>query len=101
MASRIFFSGFEKMGFAIKSRDAVRWESFRVIIDDANGNSYQAPLNSIGFKPDGNWHRCTVDLYDVKMSGVDLTKIKTLFSIGWEGGVSNGQYFKLDELYLE
>jgi len=95
------FSGFEKMGFAIKSKDAAQWESFRVIIESTNGKSYEAPMESIGFKPDGEWHRCTVNLSDVKKAGVDLTKIKTLFAVGWEGGVSNGQYFKLDDLHLE
>ena len=59
---------------------------------------YGEPL---GFKPDGQWHRRQIDLNQIARSGVDLTKIKTLFSVGWEGGVNNGQYFKLDDLYLE
>ncbi len=95
------FSGFKTMGFAVKSRDAGRWEKFRVIIGSSDGKSFEAPLSSLGFKPDGRWHRCQIDLNDVKKGGVDLTKIRTLFSIGWEGGVSNGQYYKLDNLYLE
>ena len=95
------FSGFEKMGFAIKSTDASGWEKFRVIIASSDGKSYEASLTSLGFKPDGKWHRCQIDLKDVKKSGVDLTRIRTLFSIGWEGGVSSGQYYKLDDLYLE
>ena len=95
------FSAFKKMGFAIKSSDADRWEKFRVIIESANGKSYEASLASLGFKPDGQWHRCQIDLNQIARSGVDLTKIKTLFSVGWEGGVNNGQYFKLDDLYLE
>lgn len=95
------FSPFEKMGFAVKSKHAANWEDFRVIIESNDGQSYEAPLSSIGFKPDGQWHRCEVNLEDVKKSGVDLTKIKTLFAIGWEGGVSNGQYYRLDDLHLE
>ena len=95
------FSPFEKMGFAVKSKHAANWEDFRVIIESNDGQSYEAPLSSIGFKPDGQWHRCEVNLEDVKKSGVDLTKIKTLFAIGWKGGVSNGQYYRLDDLHLE
>ena len=95
------FSGYEKMAFAIKSGDASGWEKFRVIIESSDGKSYEASMTSLGFKPDGKWHRCQIDLKDVEKSGVDLSKIKTLFSIGWEGGVSNGQYYKLDDLYLE
>lgn len=95
------FSNFEKMGVAIKSTDAAHWEDFRVIISSSDGQSYEAPLASLGFQPDGEWHRCHIDLNDVKKSGVDLTKIKTLFAIGWEGGVISGQSYKLDDLYLE
>ena len=95
------FSDFEKMGFAMKSKDASNWEKFRVIIESANGKAFEAPLTSLGFKPDGQWHRCQIDLNDVKKGGVDLTKIKTLFAIGWEGGVSAGQYYMLDDLHLE
>ena len=58
-------------------------------------------MSSLGFKADGQWHDCEIDLEDVKKSGVDLTQIRTLFSIGWEGGVRSGQYYKLDNLYLE
>ena len=94
-------SNFKTMGFAIKSEDASKWENFRVIIGSRDGKSFEAPLSSLGFKPDGQWHRCQLDLNDVKKSGVDLSKITTLFSIAWEGGVSNGQYYKLDNLYLE
>ena len=95
------FSGFRKMEFGLKSKDARDWESFRVIIASANGKSYKATMQSLGFKPDGKWHRCSIDLADVRKSGVDLTKIRTMFSIGWEGGVSSGESFKLDDLYLE
>ena len=68
----------------MKSKDASKWEKFRVIIASTNGKAYEAPLTSLGFKPDGRWHRCRIDLKDVKDSGVDLTRIKTLFAIGWE-----------------
>lgn len=95
------FSRFKKMEFGLKSKDARDWESFRVIIKSMNGKFYKATMQSLGFTPDGEWHRCSIDLGDVKKSGVDLTKITTMFSIGWEGGVSNGEYFKLDDLYLE
>ena len=95
------FSGFKKLEFGLKSKDARDWESFRVVIESTNGKSYKANMQSLGFTPDGEWHRCSIDLGDVKKSGVDLTKIRTMFSIGWEGGVSNGEYFKLDDLYLE
>lgn len=95
------FSGFNKMEFGLKSKDARDWESFRVIIESANGKSHMATMQSLGFKPDGEWHRCSIDLDDVKKSGVDVAKIRTMFSIGWEGGVGNGEYFKLDDLYLE
>ena len=94
-------SEFETMGFAMKSKDAAAWEKFRVIIDDAKGNSYEAPLASLGFKPDGKWHRCQIDLSEVKKRGVDLTQIKTLFAVGWEGGVRSGQFYRLDDLYVE
>ncbi|MDP6634210.1 MAG: glycoside hydrolase family 16 protein [Phycisphaerae bacterium] len=94
-------SKFKKMGFAVKSKDAAGWDSFKVFIADSNDKSYEASLASLGFKPDGKWHRCTIDLNDVKKSGVDPAKIKVLFSVGWGGGVSNGHYFKIDDLYLE
>ena len=74
---------------------------FRIIIESADGRSYEAPLTSLGFKPDGEWHRCTIDLSKVEQRGVDLTKIKVLLAIAWEGGVNNGDYFKLDDVYLE
>jgi hypothetical protein len=89
------------LGFAIQSKDAVKWESFRVIIESADGRGYEAPLTSLGFKPDGQWHRCAIDLSKVKQSGVDLTKIRVLFAIAWEAGVNHGDYFKLDDVYLE
>lgn len=95
------FSNFKKMEFGLKSKDASDWESFRIIIESANGKSYKANMQSLGFKPDGEWHRCSIDLGDVRNSGVDLATIRTMFSIAWEGGVSNGEYFKLDDLYLE
>ena len=95
------FSEFQRMGFAIKSKDASNWEKFRVIIASSDGQSYEASLASLGFKPDGKWHRCSIDLNDVKNSGVALSRIGTLFAVGWEGGVRNGDYFKLDDLYLE
>ncbi len=95
------YSDFEKLGFGIQSKDADNWESFRIIIESADGRSYEAPLTSLGFKPDGEWHRCTIDLSKVEQRGVDLTKIKVLLAIAWEGGVNNGDYFKLDDVYLE
>ena len=94
-------SEFQTLGFAIKSSDARGWEKFRVIIGSSDGESYEALLTSLGFKPDGKWHQCQIDLKDVEKSGVDLSKIKTLFSIGWEGGVSDGQSYNLDDLHLE
>ena len=94
-------SDFQTMGFALKSKDAGDWEDFRVIIQSSDGESYTANMSSLGFKADGQWHDCEIDLEDVKKSGVDLTQIRTLFSIGWEGGVRSGQYYKLDNLYLE
>lgn len=63
--------------------------------------SFKANMQSLGFKPDGKWHRCSINLDAVKKSGVDLKKVRTLFAIGWEAGVSNGEYFKLDDLYVE
>lgn len=95
------YSAFEKMGFALKSSDAEHWESLDVIIESEGGKAHRVPLHSIGFKPDGEWHRCSIKLSDVAGSGVDLSKIKTLFSIAWEGGIRNGDVFKLDDLYLE
>ena len=58
-------------------------------------------MNSLGFKPDGKWHRCQISLEEVARAGVDLTKIRTLFAIGWEDGVRSGQSYKLDALYVE
>jgi hypothetical protein len=40
-------------------------------------------------------------LSKVKQSGVDLAKIEVLLAIAWEAGVNNGDYFKLDDVYLE
>lgn len=94
-------SGFKKMEFGLKSKDAVGWESFRVFIESTNGRFWTGDMQSLGFKPDGEWHRCSIDLNEVKKSGVDLTRITTLFAIDWAGGVSNGEYFKLDDLYVE
>ena len=94
-------SDFKTMGFAIKSRDAKGWEDFRVIIASRDGKTYEANMSSLGFKPDGEWHSCKIELSDVKRSGVDLSKIGTLFSVAWEGGVRDGQFYKLDDLYLE
>lgn len=94
-------SDFEKMGFAVQSKDAADWEQFRVIIESSDGKAYEAPMQDLGFKPDGKWHPCVIKLDDVERAGVDLKKIRTLFAIGWEGGVSNGQYFKLDDLHVE
>ena len=94
-------SSFKKMGFAMKSKDASEWEKFRVIIASKNGMAYEAKLTSLGFKPDGQWHRCQISLDAIKKSGVDLNQIKTLFAVAWEGGVRNGQSFQLDDLHLE
>ena len=94
-------SDFKTMGFAIKSGDAKGWEDFRVIIASRDGKTYEANMSSLGFKPDGEWHSCKIELSDVKRSGVDLSKIGTLFSVAWEGGVRDGQFYKLDDLYLE
>lgn len=95
------YSKYEKLGFAIKSKDAGRWDSFTVIIESSDGKSFETPVKSLGFKPDGRWHLCTIDLKDVKKSGVDLEKIKSLFAIGWGGGVRNGDSFKIDDLHVE
>ena len=94
-------SKFKKMGFAMKSADAAQWDSFKIVIADAAGKTHEAQLKSLGFKPDGKWHNCSIDLSAVKKSGVDLTKLKLLFSVDWGGGVSNGHYFKLDDLHVE
>ena len=94
-------SSFREMGFALKSSDASNWSKFRVIIQSVDGKTYEASMNSLGFKPDGQWHRCQISLGEVARSGVDLEKIKTLFAIGWEEGVRSGQYYKLDDLYVE
>jgi beta-glucanase (GH16 family) len=94
------FSKFTKLGFAMKSADAGDWDSFAIIIQDADGKSHEAPLDSLGFKTDGEWHNCTVDLGDVAKSGVDLTRISVPFSVAWGGGVANGDWFKLDDLHL-
>ena len=94
-------SGFKKMGFAIKSKDAKRFDSFQVIIDDANGESFKTAVSNHGFRPDGDWHRCTIDLKDIQASGLDLKRVKTLFAISWGGGVRAGDSFKLDDLFLE
>ena len=95
------YSGFEKIGFSMKSRDTGSWESFEVLIESSDGESYKAPVTSLGFKPDGEWHDCTIELADVKKAGVDLKKIRVLFALSWGGGVSNGDSFKLDDLHLE
>ncbi|MGC6449038.1 MAG: glycoside hydrolase family 16 protein [Pirellulaceae bacterium] len=94
-------SSFRKMGFALKSSDAANWSKFRVIIQSEDGKAYEASMDSLGFKPDGKWHRCQISLGEVARSGVDLTKIRTLLAIGWEDGVRSGQYYKLDNLYVE
>ncbi|MEM7474657.1 MAG: hypothetical protein AAF483_06670, partial [Planctomycetota bacterium] len=94
-------SEFKVLRFALKSQDAKDWESFRVIIESNNGKYFGTSMHSIGFKPDGKWHLCSIDLSEVKRSGVDLSKIKTLFAVAWEGGVSSGEYFMLDDLHLE
>lgn len=95
------YSKYETLGFGIKSTDAARWDSFTVIIESADGKSFETPLRSLGFKSDGQWHRCAINLKDVKKSGVDLENIKVLFAIGWGGGVGNGDSFKIDDLYVE
>ena len=95
------YSQFTKLGFAMKSKDAGKWESLQVILESKNGKSYKAPVQSLGFAPDGEWHRCMIDLDRVKKSGVDLAQITVLFSIAWEGGINNGDYFKIDDVYLE
>lgn len=95
------YSSFKRLEFALKSSDVKRWDAFDLIIESAGGKTYRVPLNAVGFQPDGKWHRCSVRLGDVANSGVDLTKITTLFAVAWEGGVRSGDVFKLDDLYLE
>ena len=92
---------FKTMRFAVKSSDAKAWDGFRVIIGSRGGTTYEADLESLGFVADGEWHRCEINLEDVANAKVDLSQISTLFAIGWEGGVKNGQSFKLDDLHLE
>ncbi len=36
------YSDFEKLAFAIQSKDADNWESFRIIIGSADGRSYSS-----------------------------------------------------------
>ncbi|MEE2642661.1 MAG: glycoside hydrolase family 16 protein [Planctomycetota bacterium] len=94
-------SAFQTMGFDLKSKDAETWEKFRVIIQSKNGKSYEANLAKLGFRADGKWHSCRIDLEEAKKRGVDLTQVSTLFAIAWEGGVRSGQSYHLDDLYLE
>jgi len=91
---------YSKMAFSMKSKDASSWDSFHVVISSA-GKSYKVELADIGFKADGKWHKCTIDLNKLQEAGVDISQIKTLFAIGWGGGIRNGQFFKLDDLHVE
>jgi beta-glucanase (GH16 family) len=93
-------SVYKKMGFAMKSSDPQNWDSFRIVIQSRDGQECELPLRSLGFKADGKWHRCVIDLGEVRKEGVDLKKISTVFSVAW-GGVKSGQSFKLDDLYVE
>jgi hypothetical protein len=93
-------SAYKTMTFSLKSSDAKNWDSFFVILGDAK-NQYRADLSSLGFAPDGAWHKCTIDLSTVAKSGVDLVHITQPLMIEWGGGVSEGDQFLLDDVRLQ
>ena len=93
-------SGYKKMGFAMKSADPLNLGSFRVVIQSRDGKQCGFSLDSLGFKADGKWHHCVIDLGVIGEKGVDLKQISTLFSFAWEG-IEGGHSFKLDDLYVE
>jgi hypothetical protein len=95
------FSKFEKIGFGMKSSGAARWDAFYVIIESKGGKTFKVPATSVGFKPEGKWHRCSIPISSLRQAGLDPQAITTLFAVEWGGGVRDGDFFMLDDLYLK
>ena len=91
------FSPYSSLRFSLKSSDAKNWGEFQVILEDKSGKSYAADIYKTGFKGDGEWHKCAVDL---KSTGLDLTKMFRIFQINWGKGAKKGTSFKLDDVHL-
>ena len=78
-------SSFKKMAFAMKSKDASKWDAFDIVIESTGEKSYKVSLKSLGFRPDGQWHRCVIDLNDVAKSGVASGRPGVAGRAGWAG----------------
>jgi hypothetical protein len=93
-------SRFKRMGLSLKSEAAADWSDFSIVIASKGGKSYTVPVAKIGFKPDGKWHACSIDLADVAAAGVDLARVDKIIQLVWGGGVEDGDTFKLDDLHF-
>ncbi|MEO0416134.1 MAG: family 16 glycosylhydrolase [Verrucomicrobiota bacterium] len=91
---------YQSIGFSLKSQHSSSWEEFRVIIEDQTGNSHSIPINTLGFQPNGKWHPCEIPLTALAEAGVNLSRITTLFSLAWEGGIQTGQHVRIDDLHM-
>ena len=93
-------SSFKAFKFALRSSDAAMWDDFSVFIDDKNGSEVKVLMDDVGFKADGKWHWCTIQIPALKAAGLDISKVEKLFQISWGGGVKSGHEFFLDHLHL-
>ena len=78
------FSKFKKLRFALSSRNAVKWDNFAVILEDNKGVFSKIPVKDLGFKADGQWHWCTIDLETLEKTGINIKKISKPFQIAGE-----------------
>ncbi|MHC4198634.1 MAG: discoidin domain-containing protein, partial [Planctomycetota bacterium] len=99
-AGTVDLSRFKRMGLSLKSDAATGWSDFSIIIASKDGKSYSVPAAKTGFKPDGKWHACSIDLADVAAAGVDLARVDKIIQLAWGDGVEDGDTFKLDDLHF-
>lgn len=91
-------SEYKTIHLTIKSPRA-KEENLYLLITDANGE-YKVKLCDFGFKADHLFHDIRVPLSEFTKLGLDLTRVKYSFGILMDG-VVKGDYFFLNDLYME
>jgi len=100
MKNSVDLSEYKLLKFSAKSNDAANWEDFAFVAEDEKGSELEILLDEIGFKADGKWHECTIQIQALKAAGIDVSRLKKLLQISWQGGVKVGHSFYLDNVHL-